>query len=191
MFNRNELQKLNQQLQEVEFPDDAEIKRKIQVIEKVINMKKIAFLNATNTNFLPECFRDFYMDNATKKIYPWVGNIEEKTRKKLAQELQKRNDTYVQGWKFPLVSKLRGRGGLFPDPLCGPVRSEPGPHRDHGPHPWSLAALRAGHHPVDHHGPATGSFRSATRRNVVGHYRWRQSQRFPGTATGRIAAPKQ
>ena len=115
LFNRNELQKLNQQLQEVEFPDDAEIKRKIQVIEKVINMKKIAFLNATNTNFLPECFRDFYMDNATKKIYPWVGNIEEKTRKKLAQELQKRNDTYVQGWKFPLVSKANATAVVVGD----------------------------------------------------------------------------
>jgi len=52
-------------------------------MEKVVSMKKTAFLNATNTNFLPSSLRDFYLDPATKKLYKWVHGIENRTRKKL------------------------------------------------------------------------------------------------------------
>ena len=46
----------------VEFPIDEEIQKKIMVMEKVVSMKKTAFLNATNTNSLPTSLRDFYLD---------------------------------------------------------------------------------------------------------------------------------
>lgn len=49
-------------------------------MEKVVSMKKIAFLNATNTNFLPSSLRDFYLEPVTKKLYKWVHGIESRTR---------------------------------------------------------------------------------------------------------------
>lgn len=52
-------------------------------MEKVTSMKKTAFLNATNTNFLTTSLRDFYLEPQTKKLYKWVHGIEGKTRKKL------------------------------------------------------------------------------------------------------------
>lgn len=85
------------------FPSEHEIIQKIQVIERSLHMKKISFLNATNTNFLPSSFRDFYMDNETIKIYPWVRNIEEKAKLRLAKEISKKGDNEVRAMKFPVV----------------------------------------------------------------------------------------
>lgn len=51
------------------------------MIERVSNLKKNAFLNATNTNFLPVDMRgDMYLEPVTKKLYRWVNGIEERTR---------------------------------------------------------------------------------------------------------------
>jgi len=85
------------------FPTEHEIIQKIQVIERSLHMKKISFLNATNTNFLPSSFRDFYMDNETIKIYPWVRNIEEKHKLRLAQAISKKPENEVRAMKFPVV----------------------------------------------------------------------------------------
>ena len=63
----------------VSFPEEEEIKNRILIIEKVMNMKKTAFLNATNTNFLPKAMRDFYLDPVTKKLYKWVEDIQKTT----------------------------------------------------------------------------------------------------------------
>jgi hypothetical protein len=41
-----------------------------------MEMKKKAFLDATNTNFLPDSMRDFYLDPVTKKLYKWVQGIQ-------------------------------------------------------------------------------------------------------------------
>ena len=71
VFVELELDKIKT-LRLVMFPDEEEIKSRILVIEKVMTMKKTAFLNATNTNFLPSAMRDFYLDPATKKLYKWV-----------------------------------------------------------------------------------------------------------------------
>ncbi|CDW87639.1 UNKNOWN [Stylonychia lemnae] len=73
------------------FPNEEEIKRRIQIMEKVVSMKKIAFLNATNTNFLPESMRDFYQDPSTKKLHKWVHGIESRTRKKLNSAIQQKD----------------------------------------------------------------------------------------------------
>lgn len=78
------------------FPTEKEIIQKIQVIERSLHMKKISFLNATNTNFLPSSFRDFYMDNETLKIYPWVKNIEQKHRLRIAKQISKKEDHEVE-----------------------------------------------------------------------------------------------
>ena len=56
-------------------------------MEKVTKMKKTAFLNATNTNFLPAALRDFYLEPATKKLYKWVHGIEGRTREKLVDAI--------------------------------------------------------------------------------------------------------
>jgi len=53
-------------------------------------MKKIAFLNATNTNFLPDSLRDFYLEPATIKLYKWVHNIEKKTKEKLNASVEQK-----------------------------------------------------------------------------------------------------
>jgi hypothetical protein len=58
------------------------------MIEKVMTMKKTAFLNALNTNFLPKAMRDFYLDPVTKKLYKWVQGIEQRTRFKLNTAIQ-------------------------------------------------------------------------------------------------------
>ena len=50
-------------------------------------MKKNAFLNATNTNFLPKDMREFYLEPATKKIYKWVHGIEARTRKRMNEAI--------------------------------------------------------------------------------------------------------
>lgn len=67
----------------VEFPDEPEIKRRIEVIERVVEMKKKAFLNAVNTNLMPQAIREMYMDPVTKKLYKWVQGIDIRTLHKL------------------------------------------------------------------------------------------------------------
>lgn len=46
-------------------------------------MKKQAFLNATNTNFLPTDLREFYLEPVTKKLFKWVNGIEKRTAEKV------------------------------------------------------------------------------------------------------------
>jgi len=87
----------------IRFPTEKEIIQKIQVIEKSLHMQKISFLNSTNTNFLPSSFRDFYMDNETLRLYPWVRNIESKYKLKLAQQISKKPEKEVKIMKFPVV----------------------------------------------------------------------------------------
>ena len=74
VFSEAELLKIRT-LKMVEFPNEEQVKSKIQTIEKVVNMKKTAFLNSVNTNFLPKAMRDFYLDPVTKKLYKWVQGI--------------------------------------------------------------------------------------------------------------------
>ncbi|TNV84190.1 hypothetical protein FGO68_gene8219 [Halteria grandinella] len=89
LFSEQELGKIRQ-LRLVEFPSEEEIKARILVIEKVMNMKKNAFLNATNTNFLPAAMRDFYLDPVTKKLYKWVQGIQQRTQAKLNNAIQQK-----------------------------------------------------------------------------------------------------
>lgn len=44
------------------------------------------------------------MDNETLKIYPWVRNIEEKAKLRLAKEISKKSETEVRAMKFPVVA---------------------------------------------------------------------------------------
>ena len=68
------------------FLNEEECKNKFHVIEKMTNMKKNAFLNATNTNFLPTDLREFYLQPVTKKLYKWVNGIDKKTNEKINYE---------------------------------------------------------------------------------------------------------
>lgn len=98
-FSDLELQKMKQ-LKMVLFPDEEEIKARILIIEKVMTMKKTAFLNGTNTNFLPASMRDFYLDPVTKKLYKWVQGIQERTRVKINTAVQQKtgnNKSHKQG----------------------------------------------------------------------------------------------
>lgn len=52
----------------VSFPTEEEIKNRFVEIEKLMSLKKNAFLNAANTNYGPASMRDFYLDPATKKL---------------------------------------------------------------------------------------------------------------------------
>lgn len=87
----------------IKFPTEKEISQKIQVIEKSLHMKKISFLNSTNTNFLPSSFRDFYMDNETLKLYPWIRNIDHKYKQKIAQKISQKPEGQIKAMKFPVV----------------------------------------------------------------------------------------
>lgn len=91
VFLEQELDKVKS-LRLVMFPNEEEIKSKILIIEKVMTMKKNAFLNATNTNFLPTSMRDFYIDPVTKKLYKWVQGIQQRTRVKLNTAIQQKPD---------------------------------------------------------------------------------------------------
>ena len=53
-------------------------------------MKKTAFLNSVNTNFLPKAMRDFYLDPVTKKLYKWVQGINSRTQVKLNTALEQK-----------------------------------------------------------------------------------------------------
>jgi len=88
-FSEQEVHKLRS-LGMVQFPTEEEIKSKILIIEKIMTMKKNAFLNATNTNFLPQAMRDFYLDPVTKKLYKWVQGIRERTRGKVNTAVQQK-----------------------------------------------------------------------------------------------------
>lgn len=46
-------------------------------------MKKSAFLDAINTNYLHSTMRDFYLDPVTKKLYKWVSGIDKSAKMKL------------------------------------------------------------------------------------------------------------
>ena len=52
-FTEKEIEKLKTQPL-IEFPSEAEIRQRIQVLQKVSEIKKNAFLNATNTNSGPQ-----------------------------------------------------------------------------------------------------------------------------------------
>ena len=88
-FSDQEVHKLRS-LGMVQFPNEEEIKNKILIIEKIMTMKKNAFLNATNTNFLPKAMRDFYLDPVTRKLYKWVQGIRERTREKVNTAVQQK-----------------------------------------------------------------------------------------------------
>jgi hypothetical protein len=95
LFSEHELMKIKQ-LRLVEFPGEDQIKARILIIEKVMTMKKIAFLNATNTNFLPAAMRDFYLDPVTKKLYKWVQGIQQRTQAKLNAAIQQKSTTHIK-----------------------------------------------------------------------------------------------
>eukprot|EP00347_Sterkiella_histriomuscorum_P009475 403341070 len=76
----------------ITFPSEDEIRQRIQVLDRVVSMKKTAFLNATNTNSLPASLRDFYLEPQTKKLYKWVHGIESRTRQKLNQAIQQKEE---------------------------------------------------------------------------------------------------
>lgn len=55
-------------------------------------MKKQAFLNATNTNFLPTDLREFYLEPVTKKLFKWVNGIEKRTAEKVNLQIQQKKE---------------------------------------------------------------------------------------------------
>jgi hypothetical protein len=89
VFSEAELIKIRT-LKMIQFPTEEEVRNRIQTIEKVVNMKKTAFLNSVNTNFLPKAMRDFYLDPVTKKLYKWVQGINSRTQVKLNTALEQK-----------------------------------------------------------------------------------------------------
>ncbi len=71
----------------VEFPDEEEIKRRIQVIQTVVDIKKKAFLNALNTNLMPDAIRELYTDPVKKEVYKWVQGVDIRTLQKLNEAI--------------------------------------------------------------------------------------------------------
>ena len=70
------------------FRTEEEVKRSIDVLEKVEKMKKNLFLNATNTNDLPKDMREFYLSPVTKRLYPWVEHISRKLHTRLREQIK-------------------------------------------------------------------------------------------------------
>eukprot|EP00347_Sterkiella_histriomuscorum_P015896 403355273 len=87
IFTRQDIEKLLLSSTLV-FPDEDEVKRSIEVLEQVQKIKKNAFLNAANTNYLPRDMRDFYITSKTKKIYPWVENAQPKVKARLKEQIK-------------------------------------------------------------------------------------------------------
>lgn len=66
----------------VDFPDERKVKIKLYANEKFQAMRNTALMNATNTNRIPEYYRDFYMEAGTKKLIHWAHLFESKYYKK-------------------------------------------------------------------------------------------------------------
>ena len=62
----------------VNFPDEREVKIKLFAKEQFNAIRNVALMNATNTNKIPECYRDFYVEPGTKKLIPWAHHFEAK-----------------------------------------------------------------------------------------------------------------
>ena len=50
--------------------------------EHFSSMRKKALMNATNTNIMPECYRDWYMDAKTKRLVKWAHHFQGSKRSK-------------------------------------------------------------------------------------------------------------
>ena len=59
-------------------------------------MRNIALMDATNTNRIPECYRDFYMESGTKKLINWAHLFESKHLNKSKSARGKLNDSKIQ-----------------------------------------------------------------------------------------------
>jgi len=60
----------------VTFPEERQVKINLYAKEKFHAMRNVALMNATNTNRIPESYRDFYMEKETKKLMPWAHLFE-------------------------------------------------------------------------------------------------------------------
>ena len=50
-------------------------------------------MNATNTNKIPECYRDFYVEPETRKLIKWAHLFESKhSNKNISRDLKKGKD---------------------------------------------------------------------------------------------------
>lgn len=92
LLNDNELLKLRN-LKLIEFPDDDQIRQKIQEIELVHgSIKKNAFLNALNTNIEPQGIRKLYTDKVKKNVSKWIQEVDERTLKKVSHALKQHSE---------------------------------------------------------------------------------------------------
>lgn len=71
----------------VKFPDERNVKIKLYANEKFDQIRKIALMNATNTNRIPQYYRDFYLDKQTKKLLPWVHIFDTNHKNKKLQNI--------------------------------------------------------------------------------------------------------
>ncbi|CDW74975.1 transcription factor yy2 [Stylonychia lemnae] len=81
LFSPKEIKEMVDQAP-VTFPDEREVKVKLFANEKFKAMRNVALMDATNTNHIPECYRDFYMESQTKKLISWAHLFENKHHKK-------------------------------------------------------------------------------------------------------------
>jgi len=60
----------------VTFPSEREVKVKLFANKRFNAIRNIALMNATNTNHIPDSYRDFYLDKGTKKLITWAHHFE-------------------------------------------------------------------------------------------------------------------
>jgi hypothetical protein len=79
LLTDHELVKLRN-LKLIDFPNDDEIRQKIQEIELVHgNIKKQAFMNAMNTNIQREGIRQLFTDSVKKNVTKWMQGVDQRT----------------------------------------------------------------------------------------------------------------
>jgi len=57
------------------------VKQRLLAQKKMEALRKLSLMNATNTNKIPQCHRDFYMAKETKKLLQWAQTFESLTGK--------------------------------------------------------------------------------------------------------------
>jgi len=58
------------------FPNEREVRVKLFAHQKFQAIRNVALMNATNTNRIPDSYRDFYMEKGTKKLITWAHHFE-------------------------------------------------------------------------------------------------------------------
>ena len=87
--SKKEQEKLLDLMSTVTFPNHEEVIRDIYILKEVHQIKKNAFMNACDTNFVAKDMRDEIIDDPkTLKKVKWVQDIDEKIQERMNKRIK-------------------------------------------------------------------------------------------------------